>query len=224
MRANLLPKGGSSRGPLARKVLIGIGIGVGVLLFLVLITPLGGVIMGAADSVIGGEVMDRQIYRGSITEARNGDGLSVGDPCELEVRLEDRLFGEMVQLRLACGVRGLYGQEEENGWIMEFEKRDGRVVRALDQWDNEGDPGIEFKLDDASVVFWEKTGLRLKIALEGIPRGGSPAEFDPAYVPIERPSPPGADAAGAIANPAPQVADKCSPGVVCWGPRMDIAL
>jgi len=224
MRANLLPRNKTSRGPLVRKLLIGIGIGIAVLAFLTLFTPLGGVLAGAADSVAGGEVKHLQEYRGSITEARNGGDLAVGDKCDLEVRLEDRLFGDMVQLKLACGTRALYGQREDVGWIAEHTERDGEIVHALDQWDDEGDPGIEFKLDEGAVTYWDKTGLRLKIALDGLPKGALPAEHDPAFVPSEKAAPPGVDAAGAMAAPVPRVSEKCDPGAVCWGPRMDVAL
>jgi hypothetical protein len=222
MRANLLPK--RSGRPDVRVVLIAIGIGLPVVASLVLFTPLGGVLMGAADSVAGGDVKVGRAYRGAISAAKNSPGLAVGDTCDLEVRLEDRLFGDMVKLKLACGGRGLYGQADDMGWIAESTVRDGEVVHAVDQWDDEGDPGIELKRDEGTVTYWDKTGLRLTIALEGLPRGRLPAEHDPALVPTEKAAPAGVDAAGAIANPEPRVSDKCEPGVVCWAPRMDVAL
>ena len=224
MRANLMPGNRTPRGPLVRKLLIAFGICVAVLAFLVFLTPLGGVLMGVADSAVGGDVKRLQEYRGVITEAKNGGDLAVGSRCDLEVRLEDRLFGDMVRLELACGGRALYGQREDLGWIAEHTERDGEIVHALDQWDDEGDPGIEFKRDEGALSYWDKTGLRLKIALEGLPNGALPAEHDPALVPSEKAAPPGVDAAGAMATPAPRVSDKCEPGAVCWGPRMDVAL
>ena len=224
MRANLLPRDRASRGPLVRKLLIGIGIGIGVLALLVLFTPLGGVVMGGLDSAVGGDVKHRQAYAGVITEATNGGSLAVGSRCDFEVRLEDRLLGDMVKVVLACGGLGLYGQQEDVGWIAESAQRDGEVVHALDQWDNEGDPGIEFKRDAGVVTYWDNTGLKLTIALEGLPHGTLPLEHDPAVVPTEKAAPPGVDAAGAMATPAQRVSDKCEPGVVCWAPRMDVAL
>jgi hypothetical protein len=223
MSVNLIRRRGGGAGLPWRKILIGLGIALGVLAILVLFTPLGGPVMVALDSLAGGEVKGRQRYRGTITEARNGGDLAVGDKCGLEARVEDRLFGEMVKLELVCGGRGLYGQEEDAGWIMESTVRDGVVVRALDQWDDEGDPGIELTRDEGTVVYWDKTGLRLAIALEGI-SGALPAEHDPALVPAEKAAAPGVDAAGAIANPEPRVADACAPGVVCWAPRIDVKL
>jgi hypothetical protein len=223
MRANLLPKGKSPRGPIVRKLLIGIGIGVGVLAFLALCTPLGGVVAGAADSAVGGDVKHRQTYAGVITRATNGGDLTVGSRCDVELRQEDRLLGDGVKMTLACGGRGLYGQQEDLGWIAESTRRDGEVVHALDQWDDEGDPGIEFKRDEGTVTYWDKTGLRLTIALEGLPQGRLPAEHDSALVPAELAVRPGLDAAGAIASPAQGVSETCAPGVVCWAPRIDVS-
>ncbi|MBN2497451.1 MAG: hypothetical protein JXR96_22860 [Deltaproteobacteria bacterium] len=207
-----------------RKVLIGIAIAIGVLAFLVLFTPLGGPIMAAVDSVFGGEVKSRQQYRGAIIETKGSERLDVGERCEVEVRCEDRLFGDMVKVVLRCGGRALYGQEDAAGWIMESTMRDGEVVRALDQWDDEGDPGIEFDKDRGMVRYWDKTGLQLKIALEGLGSGELPAEHDPAGVPAEKPAPTGVEADAAMTKPEPQVSETCAPGVVCWGKRMDVDL
>jgi hypothetical protein len=222
MRANLI--GGKPRRPPVGVVVIAIGICVSVLATLFFVTPLGGMLVGALDSAAGtSAVTYRRAYKGVITKAKSGGSLSVGDRCDLELRIEDRLFGEMLKLQLACGGRGLYGQAEDMGWIAESTKRDGEVVHALDQWDDEGDPGIELKRDEGTVTYWDKTGLRLTIALEGLAPGKLPAEHDPAFVPAEKAAPVGVDAVGAMARPEPRVSDTCSPGVVCWGARIDVA-
>jgi hypothetical protein len=221
MRVNLRSSDPSDRGLRARKVLVGIAIGLGVLAVLVLFTPLGGLAMVLLDGWFGGEVKSRQTYQGVVLSAKNGGDIAEGSRCALEVRLEDRLFGDMVKLELTCAGRGLYGQQDNLGWIAESSQRDGQVVHALDQWDDDGDPGIEFKLDEGVVTYWEQTGRQLKIPLDGLPAGRQPAEHDPALVPAERDASPGLDAAGAIAHPRPQVSERCAPGVVCWGPRID---
>jgi len=203
-----------------------LGMGVGALCFVVfgmgVMLPLRDLLFGI-DRAAGKTETYRRTYKGVLTKTKSSGNLSVGDRCDFAMRLEDRLFGEMLQLRLACGGRGLYGLEEDMGWIAESTKREGEVVYALDQWDDEGDPGIELSMDKGTVAYWDQSGMRLTVALEGLPAGpnGVPRPVvDIGSLPAEQVQPESVDAAGALAH---GVSETCRPGVVCWGKRMDVS-
>jgi len=222
MRANLLPR--KPRRPAVGMVLILIGVCVSVLASLFFFSPLGGMLAGLLDSAAGTSAVTYQrAYKGLITKAKSSGSLSVGDRCDFEMRLEDRLFGEMLKLQLECGGRWLYGQQEDMGWIAESTKRDGEVVYALDQWDDEGDPGIELSMEKGAVTYWDQTGMRLTVALEGLPAGPNGVQrpvVDIGSLPAELVQPTDVDAAAALAH---GVSETCQPGVVCWGKRMDVS-
>jgi len=205
-----------------------LGLGVGflclVLVGLPVLLPVRQLMVVADDAVGTRRVDGRKTYRGVIVDAKNSGNLGRGTACEFETRVENRLFGDAVQLRLSCGQQGLYGQSDDLGWMAERTVEGGEVLHALDQWDNEGDPGIEFRKDKGSVSYWDKSGMKLTIALERSPAAKASS---PVGAPLPEAGAPSGSAATAGSQPketasAPQVAETCAAGTVCFGQRIDV--
>ncbi len=166
---------------------------------------------------IGKTQLDQQRYPGEVVEAKGTGQIKVGDQCQFQLTKTSGLVTDMVHLLLECGGTPLYGHVEGSGYVTESKEENGRVVHALDKWDDDGDPGIEFKASSAEVAYWQANGVRASIALDNVP--GAATRGAPQ---------PGAEAASTLSpkpgqrGASPDVHD-CSPGQICLAPRFDVS-